>query len=312
MSNRIATCTIRDMATTLFPRKWLLLVPLVTITAITLACTLVLPDRYQSRMKILVKNTRADTVITPESNSPTSGSGEITESQINSEIALLTSKDLLEQVVIQSGLDKTTPASFFGPRLPPIERAVLQLEKNLEIEPTKKAAIIEVRYTSASPERAAAVLQVLANLYLEKHLKLHSPPGAQEFFQNQTSQYGEQLANAENNLATFQRQQDFVSLEQEKQLNLQKMTEVRSRYLDAEGSVKDIGERINSLQQQLAKLPPRISTQSRAVPNQYSLERLGTMLVELKNKRTQLLSKFQADDRLVKELDQQIKDTSEA
>lgn len=309
MSNRVANWTLREIATTLFRRKWLLLAPLAIISAITIAFAVLMPDRYQSRMKILVKNTRADAVITPDANNPTSGSGEITESQINSEIALLTSKDLLEQVVVQSGLDKTTPAPFWGDKLPAVERAVLQLEKNLEIEPVKKAAIIEVRYTSRSPESAAAVLQTLSNLYLEKHLKLHSPPGAQQFFQTQTNQYGEQLANAENDLATFQRQENFVSLEQEKQLNLQKMTEVRSRYLDAEGAVKDITERIAKLQQQLAALPARIPTQSKTVPNQYSLERLSTMLVELRNRRTQLLTRFPADDRVVKELDQQIRDT---
>lgn len=309
MSNRVASWTLREIATTVFRRKWLWLTPLAIITAITLSFALFLPDRYQSRMKILVKNTRAETVITPDANSPTSGNGEITESQINSEIALLTSKDLLEQVVIQSGLDKTTPAPFWSAKLPPVERAVQQLEKNLEIEATKKAAIIEVRYTARSPEAAAAVLQTLANLYLEKHVKLHSPPGAQEFFQSQTNQYGEQLATAENNLATFQRQQDFVSLEQEKQLNLQKITDVRSRSLDAEGAVKDITERINKLQQQLATVPARVATQSRSVPNQYSLERLNTMLLELRNKRTQLLTKFRPEDRLVQEVDQQIRDT---
>src|SRR4029078_3166370 len=55
-----------------------------------------------------------------------------------------------------------------------------------------------------------------------------------------------------------------------------------------------------------------VPTQSRSLPNQYSQERLGTMLVELRNKRTQLLTKFQPEDRMVKEIAQQIKDTSAA
>jgi len=88
------------------------------------------------------------------------------------------------------------------------------------------------------------------------------------------------------------------------------MGDVRARYLDAEGAVKDISDRIAKLQQQLESIPARIATQSRAAPNQYSLERLSTMLVELRNKRTQLLTRLRSDDRLVKEVDQQIKDTS--
>ncbi|HYW72261.1 MAG TPA: Wzz/FepE/Etk N-terminal domain-containing protein [Pyrinomonadaceae bacterium] len=312
MSKRVHNWNLRELATTLFRRKWLLLAPLMLIAGASVALAIFLPDRYQSRMKILVKNSRADAVITPEANGGTNGTGEITESQINSEIALLTSKDLLEQVVIQSGLDKTTPSSFGNEKLPPVERAAIQLEKDLEIEAAKKSAIIEVKYTGRSPEMTANVLQTLANLYLEKHLKLHSPPGAREFFQTQTNEYGEQLAQDEHNLADFQRRQDFVSLDQEKQLNLQRLGEVRARFLDAEGAVKDINDRIAKLQQQVESMPTRISTQNRALPNQYSLERLSTMLLELRNRRTQLLTKLRADDRLVKEVDQQIADTSSA
>lgn len=309
---RSSSWTLRDIATTVFRRKRLVLWPFAIIATLTVGFTLLLPNQYQSRMKILVKNARADVVITPEATNSTNVSAEVSETQINSEIALLTSKDLLEQVVRQSGLDKQVSSSLWQRGVPPVERAVLELEKNLEIAATKKADIIEISYTSKSPELAAAVLQTLANLYLEKHLKLHRPPGTHEFFQNQTNQFGAQLQTAEASLTTFQRQNNFIELEQEKQLNLQKMAEARSRYLESVGSVKDATERVARLQQQLSALPSRVSTQSRLLPNQYSLERLGTMLVELRNKRTQLLTKFQPDDRMVKELDQQIKDTSAA
>ena len=75
MSKLVSNWTLREFAVTLFRRKWLLLGPLVVISLGALALAIFLPDRYQSRMKILVKNTRADAVITPEANSPTSGNG---------------------------------------------------------------------------------------------------------------------------------------------------------------------------------------------------------------------------------------------
>jgi uncharacterized protein involved in exopolysaccharide biosynthesis len=53
----------------------------------------------------------------------------------------------------------------------------------------------------------------------------------------------------------------------------------------------------------------RITTQMRKIPNQYSVERLNTLMTELQNKRTELLSKFRPEDRTVKQLDQQITDT---
>ena len=60
----------------------------------TVIVTLLLPNRYESRMKILVKNQRVDVAIMPEAtngaNTPIV-ENEVSENQINSEIELLTS-----------------------------------------------------------------------------------------------------------------------------------------------------------------------------------------------------------------------------
>lgn len=304
--------TLRDITTVLFRRKWMMLVLFAAISGTSIAFAVLLPDQFQSRMKILVKNARADVVITPEATNSANSGGEVTETQINSEIALLTSKDLLADVVTRSGLKAPASFSLWGSTPPTTENGVLHLEKVLEVAPVKKSDIIEITYTSKSPELAAAVLENMATLYLEKHLKLHRPPGAYDFFQTQATEYGDQLRDAEGKLTTFQQQNNFISLEQEKQLNLQKMADAKSRFLDAGAAVKEETERIAKLQQQLKALPSRVATQSRSLPNQYSVERLSTMLVELQNRRTQLLTKFHPSDRLVTEVDKQIRDTNDA
>lgn len=77
------------------------------------------------------------------------------------------------------------------------------MAKDLLITPVKKANIIEVKYTSRSPEKAAAVLRKLSDLYLEKHVKLHRPPGTYEFFKTQADQSETQLQEAEKRLLEF-------------------------------------------------------------------------------------------------------------
>src|SRR5271166_5214914 len=69
----------------------------VVATAVAVV-TFLMPKQYESRMKILVKNERADPIIsaTPSGND---SRGEVGEAQINSEIELLDSDDLLTQVV---------------------------------------------------------------------------------------------------------------------------------------------------------------------------------------------------------------------
>jgi uncharacterized protein involved in exopolysaccharide biosynthesis len=316
--------SVRDVASIMFRHKLLLCLTFLAVAGGTAVFTFLMPNEYESRMKILVKNTRSDAPITPVSTLGSTGTffeNDVSENQINSEIELLTSEDLLKQVVTECNLyggSAPSLSSKLGIKSEPhsqatqIEEATKHLAKDLAITPVKKANIIEVKYTSASPEKAATVLRKLQDLYLDKHLKLHRPPGTYEFFKGQAEQAEGQLQEAEKRLSSFQQAANVVSLTQQKDQTVQKLTESKSKLLETEAFMREVSDRIAKGEQQLASLPSRVVTQSRALPNQYSAERLNTLIVELQNRRTQLLTKFRPDDRLVKEVDQQLKNTRAA
>src|SRR5216684_1775389 len=58
--------SLRDGAGAMFRRKALVLLTFLTVVLGTAVVTLLLPNKYESRMKILVKNQRVDVAITPE------------------------------------------------------------------------------------------------------------------------------------------------------------------------------------------------------------------------------------------------------
>ena len=300
--------SLRDAAVVLFRRKWLILTTLLTAVLVTAFVVSRTPDKYESRMKLLVKNMRADIPVTAAKDESVSGS-EVSESQINSEIELIKGRDLLEQVVKRVNLAKPSEA---GGEDKAVEEAVYKLEKDLRISPVKKANIIEVGYTAQSPETAASVLNQLAELYLEKHLKVHHPPGAFEFFKDQADVHQKDLRRAENKFSNFQQAKDAVGINQQKELTLTRLAESKSKLKDLEGSIAETDKRIALLGTQLTQTDKRITTQNRVLPNQYSVERLNTMLVEFRNRRIQLLAKFQPTDRVVREVDDQIATTTEA
>jgi uncharacterized protein involved in exopolysaccharide biosynthesis len=165
---------------------------------------------------------------------------------------------------------------------------VRRLAKDLVITPVKKANIIEVKYTSRSPEKAVAVLRKLGDLYLEKHVKLHRPPGTYEFFKTQADQSEAQLQEAEKQLSSFQQSMNVVSLTQQKDQAVQKLTEAKSKLLETETFLREVSDRIAKGQQQLETLAPRVALKAARRPNQYSVERMNTLIVELQNRRTQL------------------------
>src|SRR2546426_6929954 len=93
-----ATLSVRDAASVWFRHKLLITITFLTVAIGTAVGTLLMSNQYESRIKILVRNLRTDVPITPERTTGANGTAsdnEVSETQINSEIELLTSKDLL-------------------------------------------------------------------------------------------------------------------------------------------------------------------------------------------------------------------------
>ena len=311
-SNPSPSLGLRDIVAGLFNRKWLIICTLLTSTVATGVFTWLTPEKYESRMRFLIKNIRLDAPVTTRKDEQVfADTGEVSESQISSEIELLKSRDLLTEVVRKTGLAKATNPTG-GQTDGDVERAVYRLEKDLILTAVKKANIIEVAYSSPSPQTAALVLNTLGTLYLEKRQKLHRPPGTSDFFKGQADQYEQDLREAENRFTNFEQKKDAVDIDRQKELILTRLTEVTGKLKDLNGKIEQDDKRIAALQTQLAGMDKRVVTQSRVLPNQYSVERLNTMLVELKNRRIQLLAKFQSDDRVVREVNDQIRETNEA
>src|SRR5258706_15889142 len=198
--------TLRDWVAPCFRHSRIMSLTFLLIMAAAVLLTLSMPARYQAEVKILVKRERADVVVNPDPNGQM-GVASLTEEDLNSEVALLKSRDLLEKVVIECGLDTSTKQSLLGTLASVIDgskdvvpaaqlrklRALQNLDRTLDVEPLKKTKLILVSYESQNPELAARVLQTLVRLYLEKHVAVHRVPGAVDFFKNQTEQYRQKL-----------------------------------------------------------------------------------------------------------------------
>jgi polysaccharide biosynthesis protein PslE len=152
----------------------------------------------------------------------------------------------------------------------------------------------------------------LSELYLQGHLRVHKTAGAHDFFRSQADQYRHQLEDAQARLSDFRRQHNVILLPEQKDLMLRRVMETQNAVNEVSASLQEAESRVRTLKTQIVPLDARVITQSRVLPNQYSIERLHTMLAELQNRRTDLLAKFRPDDRLVREVDDQIRDTNAA
>jgi len=278
------------------------------------------PNRYSAGMKILVKRERVDPVVTAETSALPQFALQVTEEEANSEVELLKSRDLLEKVVLACNLQhpKNSPASrlfatIVGQTEPPelqagadVARAVRSLAKALRVEVLKKTNLIGVNYESASPEQAARVLSTLADAYLQKHLAVHRPPGAFDFFQQQAQLAGNGLAEAEARLVDFTRNTAMVAPQLEREIALRKVAEFDVTLKQTQATIAETQERIRILEDQAASTPARITTQVRSSDDAQLLAQLRENLVALELKRIEMLAKFEPSYRPVQELEAQL------
>ena len=319
--------TLREIAAPLFRQRKLLLPTFLGVVLVAVLIVAFLPQDYQAEMKILVKHERVDAAVSSGRDPALANAGDVTEEELNSEVEILNSRDLLERVVVSCNLQNLqsdhfwdrifnrTAAQGAGNRendAKKTSRAVLALEKKLKIEPLKKTNLIQVTYSSSDPHLAAHVLNVLGNLYLEKTVAVHRLPGAFEFFQAESQRYRQDLSKAETHLTEFDHDQGVADPQLERQIAIQKLAEFDSTFRATQVAIEEAEKRAQVVKNQLASTPQQTMSQVRTSDNPYLMQQLRSTLLTLQLKRSELLDKYQPSYRPVQEIQQQIDETLEA
>lgn len=310
------TITLREMMAVGFRRRRLILGVFLGIFTATLLVIVLLPKQYEAHMKILVRHERAEPVVSPERESPAQWPIPVSEAELQSEAEFIKSTDLLRKVVVVCNLQGSDSNSLWtrkrGSDKERIAHAALQLEKDLKVEPIKLTDLISLSYQSKDPEMAAKVLNSLANLYLEKHLAMRRAPGEFEFFQQQAEEYRKALLDAQEKLATFERDEGVVNPALEKEISVRKVAEFEAESRGDQATIAETRQRIATLESQLSTLPKRETTEVRTSDNPQLMQTLKAKLLELELKHVELMSKFQPDYRPVRDLEEQIAQTKKA
>jgi uncharacterized protein involved in exopolysaccharide biosynthesis len=305
------TLSPRPVVEAFFRRKQLFLWTVLIVFLAALSITLLKHKQFSSEMKFIVLNTRGNVVLTPERTTTSNAASDVTETQVNSELEILHSHDVVDPVA-DPDWARLTEAQHTPEAVRRHEKLVVAFDRRLSTEIIRKTNIIVARVTANSPEKAQSDLEHLSTAYLAEHRRLQRPAGESAFFKAEAERARKEWDSASQKLVEFQRQHQIVSIqERETTLNEQVANHERD-ILATDAALRELDAQITASEMRLRDLPMRETTVERTVPNQSSAEHLNTLLVELENKRTALLTKFKPTDRFVAELDQQIETTKAA
>jgi uncharacterized protein involved in exopolysaccharide biosynthesis len=313
--------TLRDLLMPVFRHKRLVILTFSAVLALSMFVAWYIVSRYYvSEMQIVLSQTRTDPAITSAQNAAVMSNKLITPDQIRSEIALMKGQDMLRTVAEECGLaEKWSMSELLLPKDPArikaarIEKASHELEKGVKAEAEKVSDVINVKYGAVGqPETSACVLQNLGKLYVEKHLELRRPGGSSTFFAEQTEKYRQQLADVEEKLANFSKNEGVAAPDVLRTDLAQQLTTAISTLQQAQEQVAADQERIRAVQTKLQTTPERVTTQQTSNAANLLLQQLEGDLLTAELKRTQLLVKYDPSFPLVKEADEEIAKTKAA
>ena len=327
-NSREMALTMRDVVMPVFRQRRLATLIFLGIFVGALLGAVLLPRKYEAEMKILVNRERVDAVVTPDPGN-VNGPGivpAVSEEDLNSEVELIKSRDLLERVVVACGLSFENKSGWGqwieradnyvrGTRATPetqLAKAVQNLQERLVVDPMKKTTLIRVAYSARDPQLAAQVLQTLAMMYQEKHASVHRPPGTFRFFDQETQRYREDLAGAEAALTDFDSRQGIVEVTAQKRLVLEQLSQFEAGWQQAQANAYQAKERAKALRAQAAATPERQITQVAKIGNAQLLATLEGTLLSLQLKRTEMLSKYAPAYPPVMDVETQITETRRA
>ncbi len=291
------------IAEAVFRRRSVVLSTFVIVVGLVLLGTVFMHKRYESKAKLLVQNVRTAAQLTTSSVDHLVSQGDVSPAEINTEV------DLLES----DGVAGRALAQIHGTLRPDQQgKAVQRFRGLMSVQAVHQTDIIDVAMLGGSPQEAQKNLQALIDAYFEERAGTARNSGAAEFFSAQLQQKSKQLDADQAALTAFQMQHGIADLEDQTKLQVARVSALQDDLAKVDANLAALQSKMGAEQIQLSSTPARSQTQIRTITNQYTQERLNTSLVDLQNRRSELLQRYVPSDRQVLEIDDKIATTRKA
>lgn len=276
VTTRAAT-SARDVCRILFRHKRKMAITFCTTMALIIGALVVWPRTYSSESRLLVRLGKESVGLDPTASlGQTIGvEGGTRENEINSEIEMLRSRVLLEDVVHRVGpqdiLRKSSDGStswldvamtplfevksWLTGDIGPEERAVQKLDKEIRVTSPRKSNVIVVTCNARDPELAQRILQAYLEAYQVMHVKANRTSGSYDFFVDQSDLVREQLTLANEELRDAKNKNSLASVEGQRANVEAQASAIELALLENERAMSSSDATIEALRQTLKELP---------------------------------------------------------
>lgn len=296
---------IGDVYQVLFRQKWKIIGCALLGVLAAAGVYVVSSKRYQSEARLLVRYVFESRGVNPLANEARA-MAPATKDIMNSEILILTSWDLAQQVVDALGAEKLLE----DPGSPnDRQRAAGIILGGLTAEALPGSTVIQVTFQHRDPELVQPVLTAVIETYFKRHAEIHRATGSyDEFLQQQTDSLRARLAQTEEELRKAKDQLGVISLEEAKANYTAQIGRLRQDLLAAEADLAERKAMLQALNQLAAATPVATNAGPAALPAEpLALYRAaGARLQTLWSRQQELELQFTEESPLIADIRDQI------
>jgi len=281
---------IRDLLTIVFKHKRKIVATFLIVAVAATLWGFSRPLKYEAKSVLLIKYGRE---FVSRSDAGAERVPLSFETVISSEIKILTSKEVITQVISSIGLEKIYPgiARSGSSKIPPIELAVQQYLRDFSVRTIPSSSLIGLSFRHKDPEIAAKALKLQLDYFKEKHLQVFSGSST-AFLEQQLTEYGGKLRAAEQNFSSFKQRNRVFSLEEQRSMILQQKAQVDAALTGVQNEIRQLEQRIAFIKgpRWNADMPPEVRTQMLALQQreQELLEKYTENSRQVQNIRAEL------------------------
>ena len=221
--------------------RWLvaLLTLLVTVLA-TVVISLIIPKEYTASAAV---------VVDVKSPDPVSGmvlQGMMAPGYMATQIDIINSERVAQRVVKLLRMEESAAIRAQWQQETQGQGQLINwlaelLQKKLEVRPARESNVINISYSGASPDFAAAVANGFAQAYLDVNLDLKLAPARQyaAFFEEQTKQMRDKLEKAQKALSDYQQANGITTVDDRLDFETAKLNETSSQLTQIQALTTD-------------------------------------------------------------------------
>jgi len=296
--------TTREVLSILFKERRKLVGVFLGLSILVIGWSYTLTPYYEATTRLLIKSGR-EFQVRSDPTQPVAAVPSATKQEIvNSEIQILTSRDLIEAVINKIGASKLYPGSsgWFTSESSAMEAATKSFLSDFKAAPVELADVIEVTYRNPDHDVAVQALNTLVELYQKKHAEMFSDP-RYKFLEQQTKQYEDQLDSITRKVTDIKNTKLLFDADAQ-----------RSKLLDDRASISSILQQLRSqsvdAHQRVDFLNAKLKTTPALVPAGTSqadvVEQAKARLLDLQVKAQQLRERYVGNVKPLQDTEQEM------